>query len=131
MNNTQKLLERVRDRVPRKSKNGVATAIGADEANTRRYFKGMGYPNPTHCMKIAKILGLDASDVILYVQEDKTKNIEDKDYLRSKLPRLLPAITFAFTLLAGGIISSKNANASTMFEHSEGVNFDSRNCILW
>jgi transcriptional regulator with XRE-family HTH domain len=98
MNNTQKLLLRVLDRVPRNSKDGLAKAIGANRSNVRLYLKGERYPNAAHALKIAEILGMEAKEVILYIQEDKTKNPEQKEILKRNLPRLHSAAAIALAL---------------------------------
>lgn len=101
LNNTQKLLLRVMDRVPRNSKDGLAKAIGANRSNVREYLKGTRYPNAAHAIKIGEILGMTTEEVVLYIQEDKTRNPEQRELLRRKLPRLHSAAAIALALLAG------------------------------
>gem|GEM_PF-4307916 len=115
MNNSQRLLLRVLERVPNKSTRGLATAIGADRTNTRKYLRGERYPNATHALKIAEILGISFDEVVLYIQEDKTKNPDAKELLKRKLPRLHSAAAVTLALLAGTIFGgNQDASASTI-----------------
>lgn len=115
LNNTQKLLLRVLDRVPRNSKDGLAKAIGADRSAVRKYLKGNQYPNVTHAIKIGEILGLSTEEVMLYIQEDKTRDPEKKELLKRKLPRLHSTVAATLALLVGSIIGGNwDASASVI-----------------
>ena len=113
MNNTVKLLERVREAIPPYSKNAVARAIHADEANIRRYYKGKGYPNGISQIEIAKILKMDVADVIAYIAEDKAKSTEAKAAARRHLPRVLAAIPLTIVGIVAALAAPEAAYAST------------------
>lgn len=121
MNNTQKLLIRVMDRVPRNSKDGLAKAIGANRSNVREYLKGTRYPNAAHAIKIAEILGLPLDQVVLYIQEDKAKSTEQKELIASKLPRLHSAAAIALALLAGSFLGGNGDAVASQIKGAENV----------
>lgn len=112
MNNTVKLLERVRARCTPTSKNALAKAIGAERSNVRRMYRTEGYPNPLQAMEIAKLLHMDLKSVLGYIQEDKAKSAEAKERVRQHLPRILPALGLALTMTTG-IHSRTSENAAS------------------
>ena len=52
------------------------------------------------CFRLAKMLGMDASTVIAYMEEDRAP-VTRKEFWRSQLPRLLAAFGLAATLAVG------------------------------
>lgn len=121
MNYTIRLLERVRAAVPPHSKNAVARAINADEANVRRYYKGKGFPNGLSQIQIAKILGIPLDDVIKYIAADKAKTEDGKKAAEALLPRILPTAGLTLACIVGGFITSGKAYAreEATFNNSE------------
>lgn len=104
MNNTIRLLERVRQTVPRQSKNALAEAIGVERSNLRRFYRGKGFPNGISQIEIARILNMDLKDVVAYIAEDKAKSDVAKKAVRAHIPRLLAAIPLALV----GIVAQTN-----------------------
>jgi len=74
-----------------------------EDANMRRIYRGKGYPNPLHCERLAEMLSMDPVEVIRYVQEDKAKNEEDKEFLRARLPRILPTTCVALAVVGASL----------------------------
>lgn len=103
MNNSIRLLERVRMTTPNKSKEQTAKALEMDPSVLRGIYREVRYPNPMHCMEISTITAIPLQDVLAYVAADKARSEDTKDAVRTKLPRLLPTAGLAIACIVGGM----------------------------
>lgn len=101
MSNTIALLERVRSIVPRKSKGGVAAALGIDRSNLNQMYAGKRYPNTMQTIAIARLLRADVEEIAALIALDKARTREAKEEALRRAPRLPPAAALALAIAAG------------------------------
>jgi hypothetical protein len=97
--NTLALIARVREKTETRTNYAVAKALRMSPANLDRVLKGKSGLGNEACFRAAKLLHLPVAEVIAYVEEDRAKSAELREFWRLQLPRLLPSIAIAATAL--------------------------------
>lgn len=119
--NTQKLLERVRGKVPKGTDYAIAKALEISQSYLSRLLDATSIPGPKVVTRISELLSMDHKTVTAYIEADRAereKNERDREFWRMRIPRLLPAVGFALTLALAGIPRTGNGSAGVAMANS-------------
>lgn len=83
MSNSLKIVERVREHVPRGTDYAVAKALGMTQSNLARITEGKGHLGDKAQRLASTLLGLSFQDVNALVNEDKAKTESERSYWRA------------------------------------------------
>lgn len=103
MNNTRRLLERIRLKSEPQSKNQVAKLCGIPRSSINGMYNGKRFPNQLQCIEISRLLRIDLGHVLSYIAEDKARSEETRAAARRRAPRLHTAAGFTVGLAAAAI----------------------------
>jgi hypothetical protein len=99
MKNTLALLERARLQCDPPTWYQVAKRTGIATQTLSRCLNRNGSLDNKGAFALAQLLDMQPADVIAYLEEDRAKNDESREFWRRFLPRLLPAAGLALGLI--------------------------------
>lgn len=101
MNNTDHLLQRVRDRIGKGSKYALAKALEMTPSQLNDILKGKHGLGSKAIVRVAELTSIPTHDVLVMVNEDKTKSPGDKEFWSRRSPRITASLAIA--MLAFGL----------------------------
>jgi hypothetical protein len=118
--NVELLLERALKLCDPQTWYQLAKRTGIAETTLSRCRRRGGTLGDINAWKLAKLLGMNAQDVMAYMAEDRAHDQPTREYWKQQLPRLLPSIAIAtagLTLAAvGGTLIAGTEGGKTIVE---------------
>lgn len=124
MSDTQKLLDRAREMCSPPSDYRLAKQLGVTPSRVSHWRRGKATPDNEIAWKIAKILGMEITDVIAYFEKDRAQSPQKRAFWESQLPRVLSAIAIAAALYSG-------ASRGPLIAEAHGANITAGQVIYY
>lgn len=111
MTNTQALLDKAKQLCSPQSWYQLSKRTGIAHTTISRCVRRGGTLDNEGAERLADFLGMDALTIIRYMEEDRAKGEEQREFWRRKLPRLLPTVGFTIAFVVGGLTHTEEAKA--------------------
>lgn len=92
MNYVHALIDRARNMVPRKTDYSLCKEIGLEQTHLIAIKKGRGFFGPKQRARLAEITKIPHEELTAMLEFEKAKSEEDREFWRSRLPRISAAI---------------------------------------
>lgn len=102
VHNTIALLDKAKKLCSPQTDYRLAKTLGVSVARMSNWRRGINAPDTLTAWKLAKLLKMDPSEVIAYIEEDRAIAAKDPtrvEFWKQQLPRILPSIAIGTALL--------------------------------
>jgi hypothetical protein len=117
MNNAQQLIEQLRRKVPRHTNYAIAKALEMTPSQLARVIDGKHGLGPKAVVRLHELLGRDALDLLVLIEEDKAKTPADKDFWSRRSPRITASVALA-ALAFGLAVTGQDVHAAALYTNT-------------
>lgn len=118
MENTMRLIARLRARLESKSNYAVAKALEMDQSSFNKVLNGKMGLGPKAVIKLSEMLNMDAGDVLVLTQEDVAKTPKNKEFWSRRSPRITASVAVATLAFGLAVITGQDARSATVYKNS-------------